>query len=136
MTPYAAGKSLRDSFPQIEQEVYVNNNTPAFYRDGQASRADLARETGLTRVTISDLIGELIAEGIVIELGQRGDARPGKPAVLLDVNRAATQIIGVDLSEHAETGYDLGSVHQGHAAGPRPIQEAAPRDSEPAIRAR
>jgi predicted NBD/HSP70 family sugar kinase len=73
----------------------------SLYREGQASRADLARETGLTRVTISDLVGELIAEGLVIELGQRGDARPGKPAVLLDVNRSAIQIVGVDLSEHA-----------------------------------
>src|SRR5687768_7347004 len=37
MTPYAAGKSLRDSFPQIEREVYVSNNDPVFYKDGQAS---------------------------------------------------------------------------------------------------
>jgi predicted NBD/HSP70 family sugar kinase len=52
-------------------------------------------------VTISDLVAGLIAEGLVVELGQRDDARPGKPAVLLDMNRAATQIIGVDLSEHS-----------------------------------
>ena len=30
------------------------------FRDGALSRADLARRTELTRVTISDLIGELI----------------------------------------------------------------------------
>ena len=33
------------------------------------SRADLSRETGLTRVTISDLIAELIADGFVAEMG-------------------------------------------------------------------
>ena len=40
MTPYAAGKSLRASFPQIEQEVYVSNNTPVFYRNGQATATE------------------------------------------------------------------------------------------------
>jgi len=40
MTPYAAGRSLRDSFPQIEQEVYVNNNTPVFYQGGQATATE------------------------------------------------------------------------------------------------
>src|SRR4029453_7661185 len=67
---------------------------------GARSRADVARGTGLTRVTVSDLVGDLIAEGLVIELGQREDARPGKPATLIDVDRAAFHIIGVDLSEH------------------------------------
>jgi predicted NBD/HSP70 family sugar kinase len=71
------------------------------YRAGQQSRADLARETGLTRVTISDLVAELIVEGLVIETGQREDARPGKPATLLDLNRNAFQIVGIDLSEYA-----------------------------------
>jgi putative ABC transport system permease protein len=40
MTPYASGKSLRDSFPQIEQEVYVNNNNPVFFKDGQATSTE------------------------------------------------------------------------------------------------
>src|SRR3954462_7880955 len=70
------------------------------YRAGRRSRADLARETGLTRVTISDLVAELLTEGLVVELGQRESVRPGKPAVLLDINRAAYQMVGLDLSEH------------------------------------
>ncbi|HWT12920.1 MAG TPA: ABC transporter permease [Allosphingosinicella sp.] len=40
MTPYAAGKSLRDSFPQIETEVYVSNNDPVFFRDGAATSTE------------------------------------------------------------------------------------------------
>ncbi|MFD4420701.1 ROK family protein [Agromyces sp. NPDC058484] len=70
------------------------------YTAGAQSRADVARETGLTRVTVSDLVADLIAEGLVVELGQREDARPGKPATLIDVDRAAFHIIGIDLSEH------------------------------------
>lgn len=40
MTPYRAGKSLQGDFPQIEREVYVNNNTPVFVRNGQASATE------------------------------------------------------------------------------------------------
>ena len=68
---------------------------------GGISRADLARATGLTRVTISDLVAQLIGDDLVVELGQREDARPGKPATLLDINRRGFQIIGIDLSDHA-----------------------------------
>ncbi|MCI0158680.1 ROK family transcriptional regulator [Leifsonia shinshuensis] len=102
--PLVPGRALRPRTKVLPEHARNHNRSlvlQSLYRDGQASRADLARETGLTRVTISDLVGELIAEGLVVELGQRGDARPGKPAVLLDVNRSATQIVGVDLSEHA-----------------------------------
>jgi len=98
------GRALRPRTKVLPEHARGHNRSlvlQSLYRSGRASRADLARTTGLTRVTISDLVGELIAEGLVVELGQRDDARPGKPAVLLDVNRAATQIIGVDLSEHA-----------------------------------
>ena len=41
------------------------------YRSGRLSRADLARETGLTRVTVSDLVAELLAVGLVVDLGKR-----------------------------------------------------------------
>ena len=70
----------------------------ALYRSEGLSRADLAREVGLTRVTISDLVADLIDEGLVIELGIRADARPGKPATLLDINRTGFTIVGIDLS--------------------------------------
>jgi len=70
------------------------------YASGTHSRADLARETGLTRVTVSDLVAELIAEGLIVEVGQREDSRPGKPATMLDLNREAFQIVGIDLSDY------------------------------------
>ncbi|WP_345764828.1 ROK family transcriptional regulator [Diaminobutyricibacter sp. McL0608] len=100
----APGRALRPKTKVLPEHARTHNRSlvlQTLYRSGQVSRADIARETGLTRVTISDLVAGLIADGLVVELGQRDDARPGKPAVLLDMNRAATQIIGVDLSEHA-----------------------------------
>ena len=68
------------------------------YHSGAMSRADLSRETGLTRVTISDLVAEFIADGIVIEMGVREAVGPGKPPILIDIDRAGHQIIGLDLS--------------------------------------
>src|SRR6478736_8164784 len=94
------GRALRPRSKVLPEHARGHNRSlvlQSLYRDGLASRADLARVTGLTRVTVSDLVGELIAEGLVVERGQRDDARPGKPAVLLDMNRGATQVIGVDL---------------------------------------
>jgi predicted NBD/HSP70 family sugar kinase len=97
------GRVLRPRVKVLPEHARGHNRSlvlQTLYRSGTRSRADLARETGLTRVTVSDLVAELLADGLVIELGQRESARPGKPAVLLDINRSAHQIIGVDLSDH------------------------------------
>jgi predicted NBD/HSP70 family sugar kinase len=70
------------------------------FREGPVSRADLARATNLTRVTTSDLATELLAEGLIEELGQReGTGRVGKPATLLGVVPDARFTIAVDLSD-------------------------------------
>ncbi|WP_426516178.1 ROK family transcriptional regulator [Diaminobutyricibacter sp. McL0618] len=102
-TGMAPGRALRPKAKVLPEHARSHNRSlvlQTLYRSGERSRADIARETGLTRVTISDLVAELLTEGLVVELGQRESARPGKPAVLLDINRTAYQIIGIDLSEH------------------------------------
>jgi len=78
------------------------------YREGPLSRADLARTTGLTKVTVSDLVQGLIDETLVVEAAgatetneRNGRARPGKPGTPLDFDRAAFDVIAVDLSDHA-----------------------------------
>ena len=68
------------------------------FHGGAMSRADLARETGLTRVTISDLVAGLITDGFVAEQGVRESSRPGKPAILVDLDRDGHRIVGLDLS--------------------------------------
>ncbi|CAN5136114.1 ROK family transcriptional regulator [soil metagenome] len=95
---------LRPSTKVLPEHARGHNRSlvlQTLYRAGQLSRADIARETGLTRVTISDLVAELMLEGLVIETGQREGSRPGKPATMLDLNREAFQILGIDLSAHA-----------------------------------
>ena len=98
---FSNGRVLRPSTKVLPEHARGHNRSlvlQTLYRAGQQSRADIARETGLTRVTISDLVAELILESLIVEIGQREDARPGKPATLLDLNRSAFQIIGIDLS--------------------------------------
>lgn len=71
----------------------------ALFRDGPLSRADLARLTHVTRVTASDLVGELLAEGLVEELGTRTEQRVGKPATLVGIVPTARLIAAADLSD-------------------------------------
>lgn len=70
----------------------------SLFHSGAMSRADLARATGLTRVTTSGLIAELISKGIVVEKGTRTSSGPGKPAVLVDLDRVGLQAVALDLS--------------------------------------
>lgn len=93
-----ARRSTAKSLPEHARSHNRSLVLQTLYRSGELSRADLARATGLTRVTISDLVADLIATGLVVELGQRDEARPGKPATLLGIDRTGHCIIGIDLS--------------------------------------
>jgi predicted NBD/HSP70 family sugar kinase len=100
----ANGRALRPSSKSLPEHARGHNRSlvlQTLYRSGTLSRADLARATGLTRVTISDLVAELMGEDLIVEVGQRDESRPGKPATMLDVNRGGFQIIGIDLSDYA-----------------------------------
>jgi predicted NBD/HSP70 family sugar kinase len=70
----------------------------AIYNDSQLSRADIARTTGLTKVTVSDLVAELIGADLVMESGTSGVSRPGKPSTILGFNAAARDILTLDLA--------------------------------------
>ncbi|WP_394768610.1 ROK family protein [Lacisediminihabitans sp.] len=101
---FIAGRVLRPSTKVLPEHARGHNRAlvlQTLYTAGQQSRADVARRTGLTRVTVSDLVGELIAEGLIVETGQRDGTRPGKPATLLDIGRSAFQVLGIDLSDHS-----------------------------------
>lgn len=69
------------------------------YQGDVNTRAALATVTGLTKPTISNLVGELIDEGLVLEegLGPSGDSG-GKRPTLLAFNPKARHLIGVALS--------------------------------------
>lgn len=100
----------------------------ALFHEGAMSRADLARATGLTRVTTSDLAGELIGEGVVVEQGVQTRTGPGKPATLVDIDREGLQIVAIDLSaadEYRGALLDLAGAVVARAAVPRPADGEA-----------
>ncbi len=66
------------------------------YHDDLISRADIARSTSLTRTTVSEIVTELIAAGLVRETGV-GPATIGKPPIHVDFDAGARQLICVDL---------------------------------------
>ena len=70
----------------------------SLYDEPQLTRADLARLTGLTKVTISDIVAELIDEGLIQETGITTGMRPGKPAAMLDVREDTFDIMALDLA--------------------------------------
>ncbi|GAA3656856.1 ROK family transcriptional regulator [Microbacterium marinilacus] len=98
------------------------------FHDGAMSRADLARETGLTRVTTSDLAGDLIADGLVVEQGIRQGSGPGKPAILVDIDRLGLQVVAIDLSDSREyrgAVIDLAGTVVARTSVPRPADGEA-----------
>ncbi|MCK8476736.1 ROK family transcriptional regulator [Microbacterium aurugineum] len=98
---FGPGRHLRSRSKVLPEHARGHNRAlvlQTLYHAGAMSRADLSRETGLTRVTISDLVAEFIADGIVIEMGVREAVGPGKPPILIDIDRVGHQILGLDLS--------------------------------------
>ena len=71
----------------------------SLFTGGPRSRADIARESGLTPVTVSAQIGELLAAGLIEETGARPEARVGKPATLVQLRAESTTTAALDLSD-------------------------------------
>ncbi|GAA3723948.1 putative NBD/HSP70 family sugar kinase [Spinactinospora alkalitolerans] len=88
------------------------------------SRADVAATTGLTKATVSSIVGDLIAHGLVREVGAASERRVGRPGVMLtldgrgitavglEVNVDYITVVAVDLVEQ-----ELLSRHEPFAAG-------------------
>ena len=70
----------------------------ALHDNSPLSRADLARLTGLTRTSVGDLVGALIDDGLIEEVG-RGQSSGGKSPILLRVAPDGRHLIGLDLGE-------------------------------------
>jgi predicted NBD/HSP70 family sugar kinase len=64
---------------------------------GSASRAELARATGLAPSTVTSLVAALVAEGVVRTVEGAGPGGVGRPGQLLTLGRRAGVVVGVDL---------------------------------------
>ena len=70
----------------------------SLYLGEPQSRQDLGRSSGLSQGTVSNVVGELIDEGLVVEAGLV-DSDGGRPRTLLRVNPGYTHVVGVDVGE-------------------------------------
>ncbi|UWF77964.1 MULTISPECIES: ROK family transcriptional regulator [Microbacterium] len=134
---FGASRRLRSRAKVLPEQARGHNRAlvlQTLYHRGAMSRADLARETGLTRVTISDLVGEFIADGIITEIGVRASAGPGKPAILIDIDRGGHQILGLDLSGPAAFEGAVMSL-DGDVVARRTAPRPEDRDGDSAYRA-
>ena len=66
---------------------------------GLISRAEIARRTGLSRSTVSSLVADLQADGLVVERAEHGMAhgtQGGRPPILLSFDSSAGAAVGID----------------------------------------
>ena len=95
-------RSLRATAKALPEDARHHNRSLVLqwlFRHGPTSRADLSRATHLTRVTISDLVAELLADGLVEEVGRRAEPSVGKPATLVGIVPDARHVVCLDLSD-------------------------------------
>jgi N-acetylglucosamine repressor len=87
-------KATNQRTRQINNQLVLRT----IYDRGSVSRADVARATGLTRTTVSDVVEQLIGSGLATEIG-RGKSTGGKAPILLSVPDDARHLIGVDVGD-------------------------------------
>lgn len=84
-----------------QQVLKTHNRTVilnAIRQHAAISRADLARQTGLSVGTVTGLTGELIQEGLIFEKHE-GDSRGGRPPILLALYPEGAYVVGLKLTE-------------------------------------
>lgn len=64
--------------------------------DEGLSRADLARRSGLSRATVSDIVGEFVAHGVVVE-AEAAPSSGGRPPIRLEFQDGWRHLVGVEL---------------------------------------
>lgn len=126
--------------PWSSRTLRVNNERVLLERlraSGAASRAELARATGISKPTVSAALGNLEAAGLVRETGEMTvTSGRGRSAVLYEVNPTAGYVLGIDIgrSRIRVALADLDGKVRGrrevpndvdNAAGPEPIVAAA-----------
>ncbi len=90
----ARSSTIRDINRQIVLN-YVRDRAPI-------SRAEIARETALQRSTVSTIVEELTADGLIEEVGA-GESTGGRRPTLLRLRAAGALAIGVDITPTCTT---------------------------------
>lgn len=83
-------------------DIRISNRLTFFnllFSGYNCTRAELGRITGLSKVSASDLVSDLISKHIFSELGVDEESKRGKRGILLDIDKEYWSIITLDLSQ-------------------------------------
>ena len=70
-----------------------------FINEGTDSIAEISREIGVSIPTITKLVGELIEDGLIEEVGKLGTTGGRRPSIY-GLNPSAGYIVGVEIRLH------------------------------------
>jgi len=88
-----ANVARSNTIRHVNRQIVLN-----YVRDrGPISRAGISRETALQRSTVSLIVDELKADGIIGEVG--GESTGGRPPILLSLRSVDAAAIGVDVGK-------------------------------------
>src|SRR4029077_10119056 len=86
------------SAAKIDRQVMRGHNRAVVLdllrRSGPMARTEVARRTLLAKPTVSGIVDELIADGVVVETGV-GETTGGRPPTLLDFNARTEAYLGI-----------------------------------------
>jgi len=70
----------------------------SLYVDGRMSRLEMSQRSGLSAATVTNVVADLFAEGIVFEAGSE-ESEGGRPRTILAINPEYGYFVGVDVGE-------------------------------------
>jgi predicted NBD/HSP70 family sugar kinase len=91
-----AERPLTTGTPSLLRAINARTILELIQRTGPVSRAQVARDSGLSKPTVSLGLAALLEAGLVREVG-RSSGRRGPSAVLYELNREAGWVAGVDV---------------------------------------
>jgi predicted NBD/HSP70 family sugar kinase len=88
------------SMPRAVRHINEVRILDSLYRNGTTTRADLARELGLMRSTVGNLVAGMAEQGLILESevsGSTPGGRTGRPGQLVRLDPAHSAFIGADI---------------------------------------
>src|SRR4030043_1072515 len=90
---------MKKATRQHTKEQNRNLVLKTIFAQSSSSPAQIARGTSLTRTTVSDIVADLLEEGLVSEIGI-GSSLGGKSPILLSLVDDSRYLIGLDLARN------------------------------------
>ncbi|WP_306319562.1 MULTISPECIES: ROK family transcriptional regulator [unclassified Streptomyces] len=81
-------------------------------RQGPSSRADVGTATGLSRTTLSGIVGQLLADGVVTEEPAGPPSGRGRPVHRLTLNPRSAQAVGIEVGRERITVAIANAAHE------------------------